>query len=524
MRMAGLPVTTVFWWTAGVLAAFRFWLAIALPITGDEAYFYWWGIYPDWGFYDHPPMVGWWLTALLPVSHAIGWLRLPAILLPYVAAWLAWQLTVTLSPDKQRAWWAALIVLLAPAHVWNILITTDTPMVFFAMLSIIGYLRGISRNNEENTNPAWLIMAGLALSMALMSKYFAVFLAIAYLADTTLIRRDSNRWRDLALLVAFSLPGPMINAWWNSTHCWDNILFNVFNRNNNESVGSFKNPIFYVATIAYLLGPYALWAAWRGRDGLLALWKQGGPGRSMLCIAAAPLGLFALLSLFRTVGLHWPLAYIPIALTIIVITIPANLLPRMAAWAIGLALAHVVLFVALLAAPISLAKGTRYFGGLVMAFHAQQVIAPLKALENDNETFTLANDGYSNGSIIGYEAGRYMAVFGPGSLHARQDDILTDWRELDGKNIAIYLKTDFTLDEFAPYFDSIKVEETDIEGVKFSLIKGYSFNYPAYREGVLRGIRDRWYRLPSWLPNRGCYFCDRYFPDEAIPVKQETDR
>ena len=35
---------------------FRFWLAAVLPFMGDEAYFIWWGQWPDWGFYDHPPM------------------------------------------------------------------------------------------------------------------------------------------------------------------------------------------------------------------------------------------------------------------------------------------------------------------------------------------------------------------------------------------------------------------------------------------------------------------------------------
>ena len=38
---------------------FRFWLGAAFPITGDEAYFVWWGWMPAWGFYDHPPMIGW---------------------------------------------------------------------------------------------------------------------------------------------------------------------------------------------------------------------------------------------------------------------------------------------------------------------------------------------------------------------------------------------------------------------------------------------------------------------------------
>ena len=65
---------------------FRFWLAAAFPITGDEAYFVWWGWKPDWGFYDHPPMIGWWLAALLQVADAEWWLRLPVIVQPALLA------------------------------------------------------------------------------------------------------------------------------------------------------------------------------------------------------------------------------------------------------------------------------------------------------------------------------------------------------------------------------------------------------------------------------------------------------
>ena len=47
---------------------FRLWLSAVFPFTGDEAYFVDWGRHPDWGFYDHPPMVGWWLAARTPLS------------------------------------------------------------------------------------------------------------------------------------------------------------------------------------------------------------------------------------------------------------------------------------------------------------------------------------------------------------------------------------------------------------------------------------------------------------------------
>src|SRR3954467_4373674 len=70
---------------AAVLA-FKIWLAWWFPVTGDEAYFIVWGVQPDWGYYDHPPMVGWLLAAMSRLSLAPWVLRLPAIALPAVLA------------------------------------------------------------------------------------------------------------------------------------------------------------------------------------------------------------------------------------------------------------------------------------------------------------------------------------------------------------------------------------------------------------------------------------------------------
>jgi hypothetical protein len=82
-----------FWAALPATLAFRFWLAAVTPMTGDEAYFYWWGKIPDWGYYDHPPMIGWWLAALIPFGEAEGWLRLPQVLQPaIIALGVAWAI------------------------------------------------------------------------------------------------------------------------------------------------------------------------------------------------------------------------------------------------------------------------------------------------------------------------------------------------------------------------------------------------------------------------------------------------
>ena len=66
------------WAVAGLSLALRLFISATFPITGDEAFFYWWGVYPDWGYYDHPPMVGWFIAAMLHLLGDTTWsIRLP---------------------------------------------------------------------------------------------------------------------------------------------------------------------------------------------------------------------------------------------------------------------------------------------------------------------------------------------------------------------------------------------------------------------------------------------------------------
>ena len=69
-----------FWALLTISVLIKLGVALAVPMTGDEAYFVVWGKALDYGYYDHPPMVGWWLAGLLQVSDAVWWLRLPTII------------------------------------------------------------------------------------------------------------------------------------------------------------------------------------------------------------------------------------------------------------------------------------------------------------------------------------------------------------------------------------------------------------------------------------------------------------
>jgi hypothetical protein len=497
------------------LLVFRLWFSAILPMTGDEAYFVYWGEHPAGGYYDHPPMVGWWLAGLLAISREQWVLRLPALALPLILAGGAWWLVRPHGVERARL--AALLVVLLPVNVWNVLITTDTPVILFSMLSVLAYVAAL-RSVALSHALFWNGAAGALLGAAFLGKYFAALLGLAYLAHVLLIRRDgslSRRFAGFSVLLLAALPAPIYNLWWNSAHCWVNILFNFINR--NEAAGfAWPNPLLYLASLAYLATPWLFFELWRGRRQVLgAINDDQGHGEktcagAVFWLAAVPLFIFALLSLARPVGLHWLVSFIPLLAVLAAIALPVAALTRLARWSAVFAALQVLVVVVIYALPMQAWKSSKLYDGIVLTVATDELLARLGP---DAADALLATDGYSPAATLAYTARRPVAVFGEGSLHARQDDMMTNWRQQDGRKVLILRKSAPDRDYYAQFFERVAFREIDLYGARYFLVHGQGFRYPVYHDKVLTRIRDRFYRIPAWLPQRGCDFCERYFPE-----------
>ena len=487
---------------------FRFWLAASLPITGDEAYFIWWGWRPDWGFYDHPPMIGWWLAALLAVADIEWWLRLPAIVQPVILALaVRWALPRLFpSIDNSQRDSVAVLILLAPANVWNIAITTDTPLIYFSVLSGLAWLRA-ARDDDLR----WYAVAGVLLAGAVLSKYFVAILGFAYLIDVA-CRRTKKSWLGLALVYASCVPALGLMAWWNSANCWPNFMFNFVNR--HESAGwSATTPLLYAISVLYLLTPAAVWLM----GGVLRqrITSTNWRASTLGVLVVVPFTLFAILSLVKQIGLHWLLSFVPFVLIWLVVNLAPAARQKLEKFFVGFAELHVLIVLTMAILPLETWQKNRRYDGAVLTFaHKELAVALAPALADKEKNWVLAMDGYSNAVTLGYNLRQYVLVFGQASSHARHDDILTDFRALGGSNMLILRKSEPDLPYYRQFFRTVSVDSFTVRGARFWQVKGEGFDYAVYREKVLASVKQKYYAIPPWLPQRACYFCDRYFPDE----------
>jgi len=72
-----------------------------IPLTGDEAYHYVWGKYLDFGYYDHPPMIGWLNHFTLYLGETKLILRAPTIIFGIIIGLALYQFLK--KTDKKKA-------------------------------------------------------------------------------------------------------------------------------------------------------------------------------------------------------------------------------------------------------------------------------------------------------------------------------------------------------------------------------------------------------------------------------------
>ncbi|HEY5289394.1 MAG TPA: glycosyltransferase family 39 protein, partial [Caulobacteraceae bacterium] len=297
---------------AGLIAVVGVTLILRLVVGGlthlteDEAYYRLWSFSPAFGYYDHPPMIAWWIWLGRHVAGdtALG-VRLLPILSTAATSFLVFDLARLAGADRRLAgragiWFNATILVLAGGF----LAVPDAPASLFWALTLDCALRA-----NRSGAVAWWAVAGLTAGLACLAKYSALFMAPGMVLWLLCSREERASLRApgpwLAMLLAAAVFAA--NVVWNADHQWL-----TFARQFGRIAPRQFAPRYLVELLvgqALLLNPliacFAVAAAFgRGRS--------SGMDLRPFVLVGAPLALYLVVhSLHDRVQAHWPAPLYP---------------------------------------------------------------------------------------------------------------------------------------------------------------------------------------------------------------------
>lgn len=288
----------------------RGFLAFFLELGNDEVYYWTYALYPDLSHFDHPPMIGLFIqltTMNLLLDHEF-FLRLSSVLLGGVNTWLIFLIGKKIHSELAGFYAAMLYITSIYCFVIvGIFIMPDTPQVFFWLISLLLLIYILPDREISSRNQRLMLVAGVTIGLAMLSKYTSVFLWLAAGGYILLYNRNWLKKIELyaSALISLLIFSPVVI--WNFRH---NFISFTFHGDRVSFFESGLRPDFFFTElfgqmlynnpINFVIIIIALIALFRKKLGFNPDFKR------LLLLASSPLiGLFLFFALFRQTLPHW---------------------------------------------------------------------------------------------------------------------------------------------------------------------------------------------------------------------------
>jgi hypothetical protein len=220
--------------------------ACTLELQGDEAYYWLYSRYLDWGYFDHPPMVALFIRLGDSILHNEIGLRLLTVLASSASVYLLWLILKKYAVDALA--FAMVVSGVFIFHIYGFTTTPDAPLFLFTTLFYYVYQQYLQKDKPGLALLLAVIIAGL-----LYSKYNGILVVgFTLLSNFKLFKRWSF-W--VILLVSILLYVPHII--WQVSHRYPSVNYHLFDR--SAPFYDFTNTLSYPAGQLLMAGPLIGW-------------------------------------------------------------------------------------------------------------------------------------------------------------------------------------------------------------------------------------------------------------------------
>jgi hypothetical protein len=249
----GISINT--WKVILGFSLFRLFLAMTLPLTPQEAYYWSWSRDLALSYFDHPPLASYsiWLTTLI-FGQTIFGIKLAAVLW-YLGMNIIWASMVQEMFNHSRQTFWTLLALNASIvfELYGFVITPDTPLLFAWTATIYALWKLI-----QTDSPKWWYIAGVFMGLAWLGKYSGIMLVPSVLLFV-LVSKTQRKWLltphpFLAVILAILVFSPVLI--WNAQHDWMSFAFQGSERASGMGHWKVKHFGELLGSQFFILSPY----------------------------------------------------------------------------------------------------------------------------------------------------------------------------------------------------------------------------------------------------------------------------
>ena len=285
---------------AGVIVFFKILLSYVLELHPDEAYYWLWSKHLALGYYDHSPMVAYFIKLTTLFSDSELFVRFSSVIVTVILSFLMWNFSKKLFGDEKIASASVIMVNSLPLMmVGSVIMTPDTPVFLFFAFAV--YF--LWRLAETNQVKFWYL-TGLFFGLAMLSKYTAALFCLCLLVYMITDKKLSwfkNKHFYFMFIVSFIVFLPVII--WNWQQDWISFTYQL--KHGLSSSRLRPGLIFeYLGSQNLVAGPVIFIA---GVFAAVSYFRSKDSKKIFLASFSVPIiAIFIFTALKRNPGANWP--------------------------------------------------------------------------------------------------------------------------------------------------------------------------------------------------------------------------
>lgn len=215
------------------------------PLHYDEAYYWMFSQFPDWGYFDHPPMTSLFIHLGNLISNNELGVRFFISIFQPLYLFIFWLLIKRDDFTQKDALMYFLITASIPLlEINGFIATPDVPLMLFSVIFL-----GCFEKYRSTNSYLWSILTGISMALLAYSKYHGAIVVICALAANLSLLKRPKTYLAAFIAILFLMPHFM----WQYKNDFVSFKYHLSDRNK-----SFKASYFfeYIGNVWVTLNPF----------------------------------------------------------------------------------------------------------------------------------------------------------------------------------------------------------------------------------------------------------------------------